>query len=233
MSDVRRQFRSSLPVEIEALEQARASLDVAGDTSVSALREIAHKLHGTGATLGYPEVSVAAAAVQQAVDDELADAVEVLIRVLRHVSGPPDETRATDADADRADPLPSAAILLAEDDAVIATLIQFRLRRAGLDVVHHRDGLKALDAAGERRFALCILDVKMPGMDGYDLLRALRGLEGYRRVPILMLTALGKEEDIVRGFKLGASDYMTKPFSPVELMARVTRLLVEHQDSTT
>ena len=73
--------------------------------------------------------------------------------------------------------------------------------------------------------ALAILDVKMPEMDGLELLTRLRRQSTFRDLPIVMLTSLGKEEDVVRGFDLGADDYVLKPFSPDELMARVSRLL--------
>jgi DNA-binding response OmpR family regulator len=73
--------------------------------------------------------------------------------------------------------------------------------------------------------ALVILDVKMPGMDGFEVLRQLRDMPSYARTPILMLTSMGSEQDIVRGLELGANDYIVKPFAPVELVARVNRHL--------
>ena len=116
-------------------------------------------------------------------------------------------------------------ILLAEDDDLTASLIMHRLRREGFDVEHHTEGTRALAAARAGRFALVILDVKMPGMDGFELLRALRGLSKFRETPIVMLTSMGSENDVVRGFDLGATDYVLKPFSPVELIARIHRHL--------
>jgi diguanylate cyclase (GGDEF)-like protein len=126
-----------------------------------------------------------------------------------------------------ATPEPAALpkILLAEDDRVSAALVQHRLTRAGFEVIHYPNGAEALAASHDLTVAMCIFDVKMPEMDGLQLLERLRDREEYARVPILMLTSMGREEDIVRAFKLGATDYMTKPFSPVELLARVHRLL--------
>ena len=72
---------------------------------------------------------------------------------------------------------------------------------------------------------MAILDVKMPEMDGFELLDRLRKVPNYYEIPIMMLTSMGREEDIARGFELGADDYMVKPFSPVEVLARVRRLL--------
>lgn len=116
-------------------------------------------------------------------------------------------------------------VLVAEDDRVTATLVRHRLERAGFEVVHCESGTQALEAAEQVAFGLCISDIRMPGLDGFELVKRLRALPQYEVVPILMLTSLGREEDIVRAFSLGASDYMTKPFSPVELLARVQRLL--------
>jgi two-component system OmpR family response regulator/two-component system alkaline phosphatase synthesis response regulator PhoP len=72
---------------------------------------------------------------------------------------------------------------------------------------------------------LVLLDVKMPGMDGFEVLERLRKTPSYVDVPIVMLTSMGSEADVVRGFRLGADDYMLKPFSPTELVARLRRLL--------
>lgn len=119
---------------------------------------------------------------------------------------------------------PARRILLAEDDELTAALVLHRLRREGFQVDHHATGTAALEAARDRSYALAILDVKMPGMDGFELLRELRA-SGDRQMPILMLTSMGSEEDVVRGLQLGATDYVLKPFSPVELVARVHRHL--------
>ena len=120
---------------------------------------------------------------------------------------------------------PSQRILLAEDDELTASLILHRLRREGFEVEHYNIGTRALEAARNGRYALAILDVKMPGLDGFQLLRELRAMPSFRDVPVLMLTSMGSEDDVVRGFQLGATDYVLKPFSPVELVARVQRHL--------
>jgi diguanylate cyclase (GGDEF)-like protein len=121
-----------------------------------------------------------------------------------------------------------ATVLIAEDDRVSAALVRHRIERAGLTVIHRENGTEALEAAKQHAVDLFILDIRMPRMDGFELLRSLRALPQYADTPILMLTSLGREEDIVRAFHLGASDYVTKPFSPVELLARVQRLLRSH-----
>ncbi len=117
-------------------------------------------------------------------------------------------------------------VLVAEDDDLIASVVKHRLTREGMTVRHYPDGLSALEAATRLKPSLAILDVKMPGMDGFELLGRLRAEAALAGMPILMLTSMGSEQDIVRGLDLGADEYMVKPFSPVELVARVRRLLV-------
>lgn len=130
--------------------------------------------------------------------------------------------------ANRAVARPSAEqprILLVEDDIVTATLIRHRLERDGLAVSGFANGDDAFQWAEGSDFDLAILDVKVPGMDGFELLDRLRRIPRLAGVPIVMLTGLGGEDDIVRGLELGANDYMVKPFSPAELLARVRRLV--------
>lgn len=121
-------------------------------------------------------------------------------------------------------------ILLAEDDPAVAVLIKHRLSHEGFEIVHYADGAEAFDAAADAKASLVILDVKMPGMDGFEVLTRLRALPAFARMPIVMLTGMGNEDDIIRGFSLGADDYVLKPFSPHELVARIRRLLLRTQE---
>jgi diguanylate cyclase (GGDEF)-like protein len=116
-------------------------------------------------------------------------------------------------------------VLLVEDDRVTSTLIHHRLTREGFEVMDFLNGEDAFEWAEEGLFDLAILDVKVPGMDGFELLERLRGIARLDAVPIVMLTGLGGESDVIRGLELGANDYMLKPFSPTELLARVRRLV--------
>ena len=116
-------------------------------------------------------------------------------------------------------------VMLVEDDRVTATLIDHRLVREGFEVVDFLNGEDAYEWAVDASFELAILDVKVPGMDGFELLERLRSIERLDGVPIVMLTGLGGEADVIRGLELGANDYMLKPFSPTELLARVRRLV--------
>jgi len=116
-------------------------------------------------------------------------------------------------------------VLIAEDDALTAGLAADRLQRDGFEVTQAVNGLEALKLAENDVFDLVVLDVKMPYIDGFQLLAELRGRPEYAEVPIVILTAMGSEHSVVRAFELGASDYILKPFSPTELTARAERLL--------
>jgi len=116
-----------------------------------------------------------------------------------------------------------SAILVAEDQPDIRDLIALNLRQAGYDVTPVADGRAALDSQADRSSDLLILDLMMPGLDGLEVCKALRA-KG-RATPILMLTAKSTELDRVLGLELGADDYLTKPFSMAELLARVKALL--------
>jgi DNA-binding response OmpR family regulator len=116
-------------------------------------------------------------------------------------------------------------VLAADDDQLIRELIQFRLERSGYAVVTAVDGDEALRLARERLPDLCVLDVMMPGLNGYEVTRELRADEATSRIPVILLTARVQEADVSQGFEAGADDYLTKPFSPQELRARVQAIL--------
>lgn len=120
---------------------------------------------------------------------------------------------------------PERRILLAEDDAITARLVVHLLERKGFDVHHFSDGQAAMDAAEAIDADLVILDVNMPRLDGFTALAQLRSLHRYAHRPIVLFTSYDREEEKVRAFMLGANDYITKPFSGGEFLARVMRLL--------
>ena len=115
------------------------------------------------------------------------------------------------------------SVLVVEDDHDIAELIRLHLRDQGLDVVVCNDGAAGLRQALGRSWDLLVLDLRLPGIDGLELCRRVR-LEG-RYIPILMLTARSTEMDRVLGLETGADDYLTKPFSVIELVARVKAIM--------
>ena len=116
-------------------------------------------------------------------------------------------------------------VLVADDEPSILLSIQFVLQKAGYAVRVARDGNEALTAVAEAVPDLIILDAMMPARSGYDVCQALRGEACCRDVPIIMLTAKGRDIDRQKGLALGATDYVTKPFSTRELVETVRRHL--------
>ncbi|WP_332629090.1 response regulator transcription factor [Halalkalibacter flavus] len=117
----------------------------------------------------------------------------------------------------------SQRLLIVDDEESIVTLLEFNLEQAGFDVTTAMDGAKALELATTESFDLLVLDLMLPEMDGLDVCKQLR--QNKVTTPILMLTAKDDEFDKVLGLELGADDYMTKPFSPREVVARVRAIL--------
>jgi DNA-binding response OmpR family regulator len=120
------------------------------------------------------------------------------------------------------------AILVVEDEQAIAELVRAYLRRDGFDVVWTRSGEQALAELTRHQVRLVVLDIGLPGIDGFEVCRRLRERTG---VPILILSARDDEVDRVAGLEAGADDYVTKPFSPRELVARVKAILRRAPDA--
>ncbi|HEX6289701.1 MAG TPA: response regulator transcription factor [Herpetosiphonaceae bacterium] len=121
-------------------------------------------------------------------------------------------------------------ILVVDDERTIVQIVEQRLRRDGFDVYSATSGAGALAALREHEPAAVLLDIGLPDIDGFEVLRRLRA-EGFN-VPVIMLTARGEEVDRVVGLELGADDYVVKPFSPRELVARVRALLRRTAEAT-
>jgi two-component system phosphate regulon response regulator PhoB len=117
-------------------------------------------------------------------------------------------------------------ILVAEDQQHVRSLIEYKLRNSGYNVVCVEDGRAALEKAAEIIPDLILLDIMMPLMTGFEVLAALRENEKTKHVAVVMVTAQSKEDEILKGLELGADDYITKPFSPNELAARVKTVLI-------
>ncbi len=120
---------------------------------------------------------------------------------------------------------PAARVLVVEDERDISALIAFHLTREGFRVQTVESGPEALQAAYADRPDLVLLDVMLPGLSGYEVLAELRRRPDLGDVPVVMLTARREEQDRIRGLELGADDYLTKPFSPRELVLRVAAVL--------
>lgn len=117
--------------------------------------------------------------------------------------------------------MPQERILVVEDEKVIADLVCEALKRAGFSPQWAPDGDSALDLLETLPFDLVLLDVMLPGLDGFEVCRRLRNEERTKNLPVIMLTARRDERDVVAGLELGADDYIKKPFSTAELLARV------------
>jgi len=115
--------------------------------------------------------------------------------------------------------------LVVEDDPITASLLKHRLERSGFEVEHHDNGLRGLEAIRRTLPDLVILDIRLPGMDGFEILSRMKAEGVTKNVRTIVLTGLGRESDVSRAFGLGADDYIVKPFSPVELTARALRLV--------
>jgi two-component system phosphate regulon response regulator PhoB len=115
--------------------------------------------------------------------------------------------------------------LIVEDEQEIAELVRFHLHREGFDCSVTRSGRRALELARQSPPKLLVLDLMLPDLDGLEVCKRMKEHEETRAVPIVMLSARGSENDIVNGIELGADDYVTKPFSPRVLMARIHNAL--------
>jgi DNA-binding response OmpR family regulator len=118
-----------------------------------------------------------------------------------------------------------ARILVVEDEEDVRELITYRLSRSGFTVVQAADGDEALRLAADEALDLAVLDVMMPGLDGYSVARILRDRPGTTKLPVIFVTARVREEDVSQGYDAGADDYIRKPFNPDELLARVRAVL--------
>lgn len=117
---------------------------------------------------------------------------------------------------------PSTTILIADDDADIREVLRLYLENAGYRVVEVADGEQALALVESEDVALCLLDIMMPRMDGYQVLRQLRQTS---HIPVIVISAKGQDPEKILGLNLGADDYLVKPFNPLEAVARVGALL--------
>ena len=116
-------------------------------------------------------------------------------------------------------------ILVVDDEPDILNLLEYNLKRAGFQAILAKDGPEAIEAAKAHRPDLVLLDIMLPDMEGTEVLRRLKAVEATASIPVIMLTAKGEEVDKIVGFELGAEDYITKPFSPRELILRVKAVL--------
>lgn len=116
-------------------------------------------------------------------------------------------------------------VLIVDDEPTTVQLLEYVLEKNNYDSISAFSGLKAIEKVKEEKPDLILLDVMMPGMDGIEVCQTLKEDASTKDIPIIFLTALGQESDVVRGLKIGASGYITKPFNPSDLMAQVNMLI--------
>lgn len=121
-------------------------------------------------------------------------------------------------------------ILIVDDEKNLIALVGVHMQMAGYDPLFAGDGEEALTIAAQEHPDLMILDLMIPKIDGWGVCQRVRERPNLKHIPIIMLTAKAEIEDKLKGFELGADDYVTKPFSPKELVARVNRVLARRDD---
>jgi DNA-binding response OmpR family regulator len=120
-------------------------------------------------------------------------------------------------------------ILVAEDQHTILNLIEFKLKNSGYNVIVVEDGISALEKAKSMRPDMILLDVMMPLMTGFEVLSELKKESSTKGIPVLIITAQTREDEIIKGLELGAEDYILKPFSPNELLARIKTVFLRNK----
>jgi diguanylate cyclase (GGDEF)-like protein len=235
--EVGRALREAMPEEIVlarlgggdfALLAPSADLDVASLLAGEAL-EIVQRLRPAELDATDASLSATIGVLVAAAGTSLGDALETArLRLFQARAAQGGQVVAEDV----APPPVDGRVLVAEDDEISATILLHRLDKEGLDVVRFDNGQEAYEAALRETPILVILDVKMPGLDGFEVLERLRKDHRFSAVPVIMLTSMGQEADVVRAFRMGADDYILKPFSPTELSARVRRLLTRGRSAT-
>jgi two-component system alkaline phosphatase synthesis response regulator PhoP/two-component system response regulator VicR len=115
-------------------------------------------------------------------------------------------------------------ILVVDDERHIVRLVEVNLTRAGYDIVVAYDGIEALEVVKKEKPDMIVLDVMMPRMDGFEVLKKLQADESTQNIPVIMLTAKAQDADIFKGWSSGVSSYLTKPFNPRELLTFVERI---------
>jgi CheY-like chemotaxis protein len=226
------EFRTAAIAAAAELRGCLASLETDPEAA-GRISSLAHRLRGAAGAYGFPEISTAAGKVEDSNLHRLPGQVRKLVAeldrtvvslmpvVVAPVAARPEPAPAPEPPAPR-----TRRILLVEDDHLTVSLVKDRLERAGYGVDHVGDGVEALAIAAGHQYDVIVIDVKMPRLDGFSVVTRLRASALHAKTPILMLTALGGSQDVVRGFDLGVDDYMRKPFSPAELVARIERLFV-------
>jgi DNA-binding response OmpR family regulator len=223
-------FLSNAP---ELLQQMRRAAE---DEDAAALRKAAHTLRGSSGQMGALRMQELCNTVEalattgslvgvESLLAEVSAAFERAVSELKALAQPQSAGQAEGAALPQR-PVNAAKaneILLAEDDPLIARFLSSSLTAAGFHVAHVTDGRAALEMLQNKNFGVVVLDINMPGADGYQVLTEIRATVG-DHTPVAIISSRHQEQDVLRAFDLGVDDYLTKPFNPSEVVARVKRL---------
>jgi CheY-like chemotaxis protein len=205
MTDLKTLYRQAIVGRVAELEAELSSMS-SGSESEDALRRIAHSLRGSGATYGFPEVSEAAALVEDANANELQPLTRDLVRVLRAViDGGPKPAR----------------VLLVDDDPEILLLLRTVLAAQNRELTSVENGADAITAVRGSAFTLIVLDLLLPDMDGRDVLKEIRSDQRYALAPVIVLSAKTTPMTKRECEALGATAFFEKPFDPEAVAAAV------------
>ena len=201
--ELKEQYRLSLAEKISTIKVLLQDIRADKPDAEAQLRQLAHTLHGSGSTFGFPEISIAAKEVEHATARDFLKQLANLTRVLVSVeSREPGASAKTPVMPVIKTNLPP--ILVAEDDDLMVSLIRQHLHNDGLQVEYVNNGAAAVAAFQKHKFSLIILDVQMPIMDGFEALARIRANKDKTQLPVIMLTVLSGEKDVARGYDLGA-----------------------------
>lgn len=220
----------------EGRARTGALLECVGDgADWSGLAGAAHRWVGRGGALGFPAIADAARGLETAASNADPEGARASLTALARMfdgvaarevlpAGSADEPSAAPAAERAASGARRRDVVLADDDPTVVAIVRATLENDGWRCHLAENGVEALALARRVHPAAVIVDVNMPGRDGFEVLAELRGRRETRDVPVLLLTARHQEIDVLRGFDLGAADYVVKPFNPLELAARLKRL---------
>ena len=223
-------FLSNAP---ELLQQMRRAAE---DEDATALGKAAHTLRGSSGQMGALRMQELCNTVQAlattgslvGVESLLAEVSAAFERAVSELKTlvqpqPASQPEGNTEPARPANAAKATDILLAEDDPLIARFLSSSLTAAGFHVEHVTDGKAALETLRGKHFGVVVLDINMPGVDGYQVLTEIRATVG-DHTPVAIISSRHQEQDVLRAFDLGVDDYLTKPFNPSEVVARVKRL---------
>jgi diguanylate cyclase (GGDEF)-like protein len=216
--DLKACYRQGLAARISALEACRKSLGQQAPDSIATIRRIAHTLHGSGGTYGFPEISAAARVAEEATLPALAESTDALLTVLRKVASGTEAVR--------------IGILIVEDDEDMARALQLMLSAPGREIHVAGTAAEAEQLLDEKDVALVVLDLVLPDRDGRHLLMRLRDRPSTAALPVIVLSGKGRGSAETECFALGADAYFDKPVDLPTVAAAIAARLQRSAETT-